>query len=164
EAFHQARRVGANQSECDIDLVAPYGHEELLGREGRELGGEPGVDRREVGAVDAQARAGRRVQRAPLRVDVEEVRRERVDIGQRGRYAVPIDFAPPAFSRGRVRCVQDAAQGSAELGQLVRDRQAVAQRLEQREGGRGRRGWGRGGGRRRHGGGCLVAAAPSRDG
>src|SRR3989449_11572987 len=67
-----------------------------------------------------------RSQHAPLRVDVEEGRRERVHVGKRRRHAVPVDLAPAAVGGRRVGRVQAAAERGAKLVQGVGDREAVA--------------------------------------
>src|SRR5881296_2262868 len=126
EALDHAVGRGARQLEVDLDLVRADGHEQLRGREGLELVGEAGVDRRKGGAVYPQSCPGGGHQHSPLRVDVEERRREVVDVGQGGGHAVPVDLAPAIVGGWGVGRVQAAAERSAKLVQGVGDREAVA--------------------------------------
>src|SRR6266516_481159 len=80
EALDHAIGRGARQLEVDLDLVRADGHEQLLGREGLELVREAGVDRRKRAAVYPESCPGGGHQHSPLRVDVEEGRRERVHV------------------------------------------------------------------------------------
>src|SRR6266480_4633356 len=105
EALDQAVGRGARQLEVDLDLVRADGHEQLLGREGLELVRETGVDRCKRGAVRPEAGPARREHGTPLRVHVEEGRREGVDVGQGGGYAVPVDLPAAAVGGRGVRRV-----------------------------------------------------------
>src|SRR2546425_7409561 len=67
--------------EIDLDLIRADGREQFLGRERLELGCQAGVERSKGGAIHPKAGTGCGHQDTPLRVDVEEGRREGVDVG-----------------------------------------------------------------------------------
>src|SRR5213592_3271944 len=138
EALDHAVGRGARELEVDFDLVRADGHEQLLGREGLELVCEAGVDRRKGAAVYPESRPGGGHQHSPLRVDVEEGRREGVDVGEGGGYAVPVDLPAAAVGGRGVGGVQAAAERSAKRVEGVGDREAVALRPNDGEAGRGR--------------------------
>src|SRR5258705_5570814 len=92
EAFGETVGRLTRQLEIDLDLIRADGHEQLLGRERPELVCQSRVDRRKSGAVYPESCPGGGHQHSPLRVDVEESRREVVDVGHVRRYTLPVDL------------------------------------------------------------------------